>query len=171
MNFSFYMVATRYCDYLRQFDPCVPYTMDQKAIRPFVGIVFSLNGFQYYAPLTSPKPKHLHMKNQVDFLKINRGEWGAVNFNNMIPVPPESLAKVQIKILENDSAQDIAYKNLLSNQLSWCNANRETILKQAQKLYQIITGGRAWGNLAGRCCDFALDEKHCKDYSQEETNE
>ena len=108
MNFSFYMVDTRYCDYLRQFDPCVPYTMDQKAIRPFVGIVFSLNGFQYYAPLTSPKPKHLHMKNQVDFLKINRGEWGAVNFNNMIPVPPESLAKVQIKILENDSAQDIA---------------------------------------------------------------
>ena len=119
MNFSFYMVDTRYCDYLRQFDPCVPYTMDQKAIRPFVGIVFSLNGFQYYAPLTSPKPKHLQMKNQVDFLKINRGEWGAVNFNNMIPVPPERLTKVQMKILETDSAQDVAYKNLLSNQLSW----------------------------------------------------
>lgn len=168
MNFSFYMVDSRYCDYLRQFDPCVPYTMEQKAIRPFVGIVFSLNGFQYYAPLTSPKPKHLQMKNQVDFLKINRGEWGAVNFNNMIPVPPERLTKVQMKILETDSAQDVAYKNLLSNQLSWCNANRETILKQAQKLYQIITGGRAWGTLASRCCDFALDEKHCKAYSREE---
>ncbi len=161
------MVDTRYCDYLRQFDPCVPYTMDQKAIRPFVGIVFSLNGFQYYAPLTSPKPKHLQMKNQVDFLKINRGEWGAVNFNNMIPVPSKCLTKVQMKILETDSAQDIAYKNLLSNQLSWCNANRETILKQAQKIYQIITGGKAWGNLANRCCDFTLDEKHCKAYSQE----
>ena len=145
--------------------------MDQKSIRPFVGIVFSINGFQYYAPLTSPKPKHLHMKNQVDFLKINRGEWGAVNFNNMIPVPSECLAKVQMKILDTDSAQETAYKNLLSNQLSWCNANRETILKQAQKLYQIITGGRAWGNLAGRCCNFALDEKHCKAYSREETNE
>lgn len=111
------------------------------------------------------------MKNQVDFHKINRGEWGAVNFNNMIPVPSECLAKVQMKILDTDSAQETAYKNLLSNQLSWCNANRETILKQAQKLYQIITGGRAWGNLAGRCCNFALDEKYCKAYSREETNE
>jgi protein AbiQ len=73
-----------------------------------------------------------------------------------------------MKILETDSAQDVAYKNLLSNQLSWCNTNRETILKQAQKLYQIITGGRAWGTLASRCCDFALDEKHCKAYSREE---
>ena len=142
MKFSFYTVDPQYCDYLRQYDPCIPYTMDQKSIRPFVGIVFSINGFQYYAPLTSPKPKHLHMKNQVDFLKINRGEWGAVNFNNMIPVPSECLAKVQMKILDTDSAQETAYKNLLSNQLSWCNANRETILKQAQKLYQIITGGR-----------------------------
>lgn len=36
-------------------DPCVPYTMDRKSSRPFVGIVFSVNGFHYYAPLTSPK--------------------------------------------------------------------------------------------------------------------
>ena len=138
MKFSFYTVDPQYCDYLRQYDPCIPYTMDQKSIRPFVGIVFSINGFQYYAPLTSPKPKHLHMKNQVDFLKINRGEWGAVNFNNMIPVPSECLAKVQMKILDTDSAQETAYKNLLSNQLSWCNANRETILKHTAIPYARI---------------------------------
>lgn len=51
------------------------------------GILFTVNGFHYYAPLTSPKPKHLQMKNQIDFLKINQGQWGAINFNNMIPVP------------------------------------------------------------------------------------
>ena len=59
-------------------------------------------------PLTSPKPKHLHMKNQIDFLKIKGGEWGAVNFNNMIPVHPGSLKKVEMKILETDSKQDIS---------------------------------------------------------------
>ena len=68
------MVDTTYCDFLRKTDPCVPYTMDKKSIRPFVGIVFSVNGFHYYAPLTSPKPKHLQMKNQIDFLKIKDGE-------------------------------------------------------------------------------------------------
>ena len=118
MNFSFYMVDTDYCDYLRESDPRVPYTMERKSIRPFVGIVFSVHNVHYYAPLTSPKPKHLHMKNQIDFLKINSGEWDAINFNNMIPVHPGSLRKVKINILETDSQQNIAYKNLLSNQLS-----------------------------------------------------
>ncbi|MDR1320575.1 MAG: type III toxin-antitoxin system ToxN/AbiQ family toxin, partial [Gracilibacteraceae bacterium] len=86
MGFSFYHTNTDYCDFLRKSDPCVPYTMDQKFTRPFVGIVFFVNSYNYYAPLTSPKPKHLCMKNQVDFLKINGGAWGAINFNNMIPV-------------------------------------------------------------------------------------
>ena len=74
MNFSFYTVDPAYCDYLRKTDPRVPYTMDKKSIRPFVGIVLTVNDFHYYAPLTSPKPKHLHMKNQIDFLKINKGK-------------------------------------------------------------------------------------------------
>ena len=161
MSFSFYTVDTAYCDYLRKADPCVPYTMDRKSIRPFVGIVFSVNNFQYYAPLTSPKPKHLHMKNQIDFLKINDGKWGAINLNNMIPVQAELLKKVEIKILESDSKADIDYKNLLSNQLSWCNSHREAILRQASKLYHMIINGKAWGNLQDRCCNFTLDEKMC----------
>ena len=68
MKFTFYTVDTFYCDYLRKSDPLVPYTMDRKSIRPFMGIVFTVNEFHYYAPLTSPKPKHLTMKNQVDLL-------------------------------------------------------------------------------------------------------
>lgn len=40
-------------------------------------------------------------------------------------------------------------------------------MNQAQKLYQIITSGKAWGNLAERCCDFALDERLCDAYCQE----
>lgn len=167
MNFSFYTVETAYCDYLRRTDPCVPYTMDKKSIRPFVGIVFSVDRFQYYAPLTSPKPKHLHMKNQIDFLKIKEGEWGAINFNNMIPVQPSCLKKVEIRIFETDSKADVAYKNLLSNQLSWCNSHRDTILRQAEKLYYTIVNGRAWGGLQDRCCNFTLDEKLCLEFDME----
>ncbi len=74
MNFSFYMVDSDYCDYLRKSDPSVPYTMDRKAIRPFVGIILSINYIHYFATLTSPKPKHRHMKSQIDFLKIKGRE-------------------------------------------------------------------------------------------------
>lgn len=95
VNFSFYTADARYCDYLRKTDPRVPYTMDGKSTRPFVGIVLCIGSFQYYAPLTSPNPKHLHMKNQLDFLKINHGQWGAINLNNMIPIHPDNLAKVK----------------------------------------------------------------------------
>ena len=170
MNFSFYTVATEYCDFLRKQDLCVPYTMDKKSIRPFVGIVFTVNGFNYYAPLTSPKPKHLHMKNQMDFLKINEGKWGAINFNNMIPVPVYCLKKVELRVFPNDSKPDVDYKNLLSNQLSWCNSNKEQILKKAEKLYRLIRAGKAAESLLNRCCDFALDEQRCIEYSKLETS-
>lgn len=102
MKFSFYRADALYCDYLRKSDPCVPYTMDQKEARPFIGIVLTLNDYDYYAPLTSPKPKHLHMKNQVDFLKINGGVWGAINFNNMIPIHSDQLEHIDIRILPTD---------------------------------------------------------------------
>ncbi len=161
MHFSFYLIDADYCNYLRETDPCVPYNMDHKATRPFIGIVFTVNGFHYYAPLSSPKKKHLHMKNQPDFLKINRGEWGVINFNNMIPVPLECLTKISPQIHASDSRQDIAYKNLLSNQLSWCNSHKDAILKQADKLYRIVTQGKAWGSLSKRCCNFSLDERRC----------
>ena len=166
MNLSFYTVNSAYCDFLRATDPCVPFTMDSKSIRPFVGIVFSLNTFQYYAPLTSPKKKHLHMKNQIDFLKIKGGEWGAINFNNMIPVLPDCLKKIEISFLTTDTKPDIDYKNLLSNQLSWCNSHKDAILKQAEKLYNMIAEGTAWESLANRCCSFPLDEQQSQIYAK-----
>ena len=141
MKFSFYRADALYCDYLRKSDPCVPYTMDQKEARPFIGIVLTLNDYDYYAPLTSPKPKHLHMKNQVDFLKINGGVWGAINFNNMIPIHSDQLEHIDIRILPTDDKATVDYKNLLANQLSWCNtsANAASIIQKAEKLYRIIT--------------------------------
>ena len=73
MNLSFYTVNQDYCEYLRQYDNRVPYTMDSKSTRPFIGLLLQVNSCTYYAPLSSPKPKHQKMKNQLDFLKINNG--------------------------------------------------------------------------------------------------
>lgn len=82
-----------------------------------------------------------------------------------MPVQPACLTKVEIRIAKTDSKADVDYKNLLSNQLSWCNSHRDIILRQAEKLYHTITGGKAWGNLAGRC-DFSLDEKLCSEFGR-----
>lgn len=86
---QFYHVDDAYISYLRKFDDKV--SENKKEKRPYVGIVFEIAGIKYYAPFTSPKPKHRTMKNGKDFLKIKDGIYGAINFNNMIPVPDSAL--------------------------------------------------------------------------------
>ena len=41
-----------------------------KSSRPFIGIIVVCNERQYCVPLSSPKAKHTHMKNDIDFSKI-----------------------------------------------------------------------------------------------------
>ena len=79
-------IDKNYCDYLRKYDMRVSYNYGIKENRPFIGVLFKINDLEYFAPLSSPKPKHLKMKNMVDFIKIDGGKLGAINLNNMIPV-------------------------------------------------------------------------------------
>lgn len=166
MNLSFYRADSTYCDYLRKVDKCVPYTFDEKQMRPFVGILLEIEGYNYYAPLTSPKSKHQMMKNQIDFLKINNGVYGAVNFNNMIPIHDNCLFEIEFSIAPADSKADINYKNLLSNQLSWCNANKGRILSMAYNLYTLISTEKAFEALKKRTCNFKEDEKQYLKYCE-----
>lgn len=85
-NFRIVKVDCDYCDYLRKFDSKVMYNAGSKELRPFIGILFSVDGMEYFAPLSSPKTKHLNMKNNIDMIKIDSGRLGVINFNNMIPV-------------------------------------------------------------------------------------
>jgi len=167
MRLSLYNVDSSYCEYLRNFDPKILQVSENKARRPFLGIVIELdNGIKYYAPLTSPKPKHLNMKDSIDFIKIRNGALGAINLNNMIPVDDEFIRKVDLKIKPDDTKEDIKYKILLSDQISWCNANRDKIVKYAKKLYKLITENKAPKKLADRCCDFKLLEQKCIEYRE-----
>lgn len=168
MNLSFYTIDPDYCDYLREADHRVPYTHDEKANRPFVGVVFSVGRFNYYAPLTSPKKKHLTMKNAIDFTRIKDGVYGAINFNNMIPAPISCLKKVNVRPAPSDTKEQRQYKALLANQLSWCNSNKEEIIGKAEKLYDTICNGRGWPRLAERCCFFPALEERCVEYVEDE---
>lgn len=50
------------------------------------------------------------MKNTKDFRKINQGIYGAINFNNMIPVVESALILIDI-----DALEDSKYQRLLQN--------------------------------------------------------
>lgn len=163
----FYKLNIKYSEYLRSFDKRVPDVKqtNKKENRPFIGILISVNGLYYCAPLSSPKPKHLKMKNSQDFLKINNGIWGAINFNNMMPVTMDVINKIDIKILPSDTQYIKNYKNLLQNQLSWCTNNEKKIFKISHKLYQLVIDGKASPTLLNRCCDFKLLEEKAAEYN------
>lgn len=83
----------------------------------------------------------------------------------MIPVNDFSIKEISMRIDEDDTQDVVMYKQLLMNQLSWCNSHRDSILKQAEKLYNLIVNDKAWKSLSDRCCNFSEDEKRCKEYS------
>ena len=147
-----YRMNPIYNEYLRETDKKVPYIKDEKENRPFIGVVFSIKELNYFAPLTSPKLKHQKMKNQIDFIK--QGELGAINLNNMVPADLGTLYEINIENLPEESVAEKNYKNLLKNQISWCNANRDKIYNKAFKLYNKMTQNNVSEALQKRCCNF-----------------
>ena len=100
-NLQIVEVSSKYCDYLRKYDYRVPYNNYSKKHRPFVGVLFKIEHFEYFAPLSPPKRKHLSMKNTLDFLKLKDGMLGAINFNNMIPVMKDNYNIVTLQDLSD----------------------------------------------------------------------
>lgn len=131
---------------------------ENKENRPFVGIVVIMDDKKYCIPLTSPKPKHAKMKNDMDFSKMydkHNKLIGALNFNNMIPVSDEFIMRININPSKSDSTKDRVYKELLTNQIDWCNENSDSIVKKANKLYKFVTQTPEKSrSLTRRCCDF-----------------
>ena len=93
---KFYHIKDTYIDFLRKYDEKVPENKNES--RPYVGIVLTIGDIEYYAPFSSPKPKHKKMRNTKDFRKIGGGLYGAINFNNMIPVVKSALIYSEFRV-------------------------------------------------------------------------
>ena len=116
-------------------------------MRPFLGILFNIEKFEYFAPLSSPKKKHKNMKNMLDFFKIKNGELGVINFNNMIPVTSKNYLLI----------------NLNSDKL---DKNNIQVRKKSNMLYKLYTNGKFPLNIIKRCCNFKLLEEKCLEYNR-----
>lgn len=160
----FYNVKDDYINFLKQFDEKVPHNKNEK--RPYVGVVLKIEGIKYYTPFSSPKAKHKKMKNSKDFRKINQGIYGAINFNNMIPVVEEALLLIDIENIE-----DRQYRRLLQNQYKCIKADAEQIMKTAEQLHKLIFTDDGILNsyekrIKHRCCNLPLLEQCIKEYKK-----
>ena len=133
-----------------------------KDLRPFVGIVVICDYKQYCVPLSSPKEKHENMKNSVDFHRVldSKGKLiGVLDFNNMIPVRKDVLKKVDVRIDIYDSAAVQHYKNLVIDQINFCQQNQDIIVAKANKLYRMVRKRNVSGPLKRRCLNWEKLEK------------
>lgn len=173
---KFYYVNMKYIRNLAKNDDKVFSVSPQigKQDRPFVGILLMINGKQYCAPLSSPKPKHKTMADSCDFLKITKKNGnkeeiiGVINFNNMIPVHQSVIREVDLKITSKDAPQTKGHKELMGKQLNWCRSNSDLIIKSAQKTYSMVTNGNENKKLIRRCCKFKNLERVLDKWIQNE---
>lgn len=156
---------SKYCDYLRQFDKKVPYNYDKKELRPFIGVLFEVNDCKYFAPLSSPKPKHKTMKTTLDFLKIAGGDLGAINFNNMLPVTDKNIIKLDLD-KECLTKTEEKYTKMLKEQIFWLNRNDDKLYGRSKKLYDKYINHTLNESVAKRCCNFKLLEEKCIEYNK-----
>ena len=158
----FYNIRDSYIDFLHNYDSTVSYNKCES--RPYVGVVLTIGDIKYYAPFTSPKPKHRKMKNSKDFRKIKGGEYGAINLNNMIPVPENALILIDI-----DNEKNECYKRLLQNQYRAIKSDMKSITNSASKLRNIVLSNdeelsQLDVKIKKRCCDLKVLEKVYSQY-------
>lgn len=156
-NLKIYYIDENYINYLRQFDTNVAY--NKSKTRPYVGIVYTYNNFNYFVPLTSPKEKHKKINDKaIDIYKIKNGELGAVNINNMIPTPIEELTEV-LPIVT-----DKKYKKMLEEQLTYLNNHKAELFKKIKYFQNMYRKGYLSENILARCCNFEFLEKVFLEY-------
>lgn len=156
-SIDFYHIDEKYIAFLNTKDYRVQYNKFEH--RPYIGIVLKIGGFDYFAPLESPKPNHQNINGGGPVMKIDNGNLGIIGFNNMVPVKSINLKQFDINALT-----DQKYQNLLINQLVWCRKNRGDIYARAEATYQKETGGNI--TFYKRiCCDFKKLEYWCQKYN------
>lgn len=153
-NIKIYEVNPDYVIYMAGFAPHLFHNKQtgQAYERKFIGIVFSINGIDYFAPLSSFKDKHTHMSETLDFLKIKR--YAVINLNNMFPVPEHCRTYVDIA-----KVKDTKYKSLLLAEYRVIKSIQAKIRKNAAEVYKHRIENGEKTKLGKRCNDFALLEE------------
>lgn len=161
---TLYRVDDNYISYLHSIDNKVLENKFEK--RPYVGFVYLIDTYNYFIPLSSPKSKHLNMKNTLDFHKIDGGNYGALNINNMIPIREEFLIDIDIIQLINT---DPAYGYLLANQYAELKKIKNVILGKSVDIYSMYFKdydklSKLEKKIKKRCCKFDKLEAACESY-------
>lgn len=125
-----------------------PSIMDSKRFhrshtRKYLGILFSIGDFNYYAPFSSPKAHDYNAdgsikKSTITSIRLTKIDkeikilLGSIKLNNMIPVPMKYVSGYS---MENEA--DKKYVELINDELKKISEIQNLIVKSAKRLYGI----------------------------------
>ena len=94
---KWYVVEKQYVSYLKKFDDKIENINYNERLKPYIGILITIDEINYYVPISSVKEKHYKMKEDIDFIKITQNDriLGVLNLNNMIPIDIENFFEME----------------------------------------------------------------------------
>lgn len=173
-NYKIYSVSDRYIDYLRKYVPGVYSNKEETRThtRKYIGVVYSINGYNYYIPLSSPKDtdyklvkgKKVIRKSVVPIMRItdkNSAEEpelkATLRISHMIPVPLSELT-----LYDLDNEPDLEYKDLVQKEIIFIRKNKEKIKGNAKLIYKQKAINDQTANYVKMALDYKLLEELCE---------
>jgi len=171
MKLNLYSVSDKYIEYLRQFDNKIYDNKEEIRTheRKYVGVVLTVNEFNYYIPMSSPKKtdyididKKIIRKDTKTIIRIHEGDrlYGTLRISNMIPVP---ITELEPYILSNET--DLKYKELVLGELRYINNNSNKIVKYAKIVYNQKVKNIDIGYIK-QTVDFKLLEEKLREWNE-----
>lgn len=157
---DFYEVSADYISFLMRYDSRVPrvdYSATGRHEKFLCGIVLSVGGYNYFAPVSSFKtPQRTNMIiNNEDGRAIS-----SIRFSFMIPIPSGVFA---VKRIQDEPNQE--YRRLLNWELNYCRKNAKTIYRVAKHVYNSVVENKD-PLMVKNCCNFGLLETACVEYEK-----
>lgn len=165
------MISEKYLSYLRNKESRIPYSNYGKdAYKPFFGVLFETEKFYYVTQVSSPKQRHFHMKQNLDFYKLCDSEsnqvLAVVNLNYMFPVLKSEIEDLKYNNIDQcrtfkTEKEKSKYINFLKKEMKLIN--KLNLEKAARRVYELKLN---YPNniIAKRCIDFKKLEIYAMGY-------
>ena len=142
MKLNLYSISDKYIKYLRKFEDKIYDNKEEIRVRTrkYLGIVLTVNDFNYYIPMSSPKKsdyidyeKKIIRKDTKTIIRIYNSDrlYGTLRISNMIPVP---ITELEPYVISNE--RNKKYKEVILGELRYINNNSEKIMKNAEIVYK-----------------------------------
>jgi len=135
---KFYRITDAYIDFLRSVDPTLLVNDYEDRKRPYVGVILTFGIHQYFAPLSSYKPKKYDRVKNHTIHKLegkNGKNLAVIKLNCMFPI-----LQTEIKYLDFEKEKEIdeKYVDLLEEEYRAVIRDQEEIKDKARRLYDDV---------------------------------